>query len=135
MKLVSTVSALSLLVLASFGAELFRVNESRADGPRADGRLAVRELPAIPNPLGVAGPVAGAHETEGGSVLIVAGGANFPRPVWETEKQWLSEAYVLRQTPDDSAPKWLACKPFASTACVRKLRVHQGSGDRRRREQ
>ena len=44
--------------------------------------LSWSELPSLPDPLGVAGPFAGVHN----DALIVAGGANFPRPVWENEK-------------------------------------------------
>lgn len=51
------------------------------------------ELP--PNPgqteqLGMAGPFVGIH----GDHLIVAGGANFPQPVWETEKTWHPYAWA-----------------------------------------
>ena len=45
-------------------------------------RLDWSELARLPNELGVAGPAAGVHN----GALIVAGGANFPLPVWETEK-------------------------------------------------
>ncbi|MEM7477932.1 MAG: kelch repeat-containing protein [Planctomycetota bacterium] len=49
------------------------------------------ELPPLPNELGVAGPFVGVHNKH----LIVAGGANFPRPVWENEKQWHSAIYAM----------------------------------------
>lgn len=49
------------------------------------------ELPQLPDSLGVAGPFAGIHN----GALIVAGGANFPLPVWETEKLWRDRIYVL----------------------------------------
>jgi len=48
-------------------------------------------LPDLPDPLGVAGAFAGVHR----DLLIVAGGANFPRPVWENEKIWQDAIYVL----------------------------------------
>lgn len=51
------------------------------------------ELPAFPEPLGVAGPFAGVHH----DALIVAGGANFPKPVWETSKVWHDKIYVLER--------------------------------------
>ena len=41
--------------------------------------------------LGVAGPFAGISN----DALIVAGGANFPQPVWETEKKYYDQIYVL----------------------------------------
>jgi len=49
------------------------------------------ELPPLPNPDGVAGPFVGVH----GDALIVAGGANFPKPVWETEKVFHDAVHVL----------------------------------------
>lgn len=57
----------------------------------AEAELDWAKLPPLPNELGVAGPFAGVHQ----DVLIVAGGANFPRPVWESEKQWVDEIHVL----------------------------------------
>ncbi len=40
----------------------------------AEARLAVKALPDLPDPIGVAGPFVGVHN----DALIVAGGANFP---------------------------------------------------------
>ena len=54
-------------------------------------RLTWDELPALPDPIGVAGPFAGLHNNG----LIVAGGANFPEPTWESEKVWHDAIYVL----------------------------------------
>lgn len=65
----------------------------------AGAELTWEALPPLPDDLGVAGPFAGTHQ----EVLIVAGGANFPRPVWENEKQWHDRIYVLRQTGDGDA--------------------------------
>ncbi|MCH1440047.1 MAG: hypothetical protein L7W43_10350, partial [Rubripirellula sp.] len=48
------------------------------------------EIPPLPDSIGVAGPFVGVH----GEALIVAGGANFPRPVWESEKVWHDEIHV-----------------------------------------
>ena len=50
-------------------------------------------LPDLPEPLGVAGPFAGIDN----DALIIAGGANFPQPIWETEKQWSQQIHVLTQ--------------------------------------
>ena len=50
-------------------------------------------LPDLPEPLGVAGPFAGLHN----DALIIAGGANFKEPIWETEKQWTQQIHVLTQ--------------------------------------
>lgn len=57
-------------------------------------RFSWTELPSLPNELGVAGPFAGLH----GDALIVAGGANFPKPVWENEKVWHDDIYVLAKS-------------------------------------
>ncbi len=54
------------------------------------------ELPSLPNELGVAGPFAGVHN----DALIVAGGANFAPPVWDSEKEWHDEIYVLVRDAD-----------------------------------
>jgi len=52
------------------------------------------ELPSFPDPVGVAGPFVGiSHD-----VLIVAGGANFPEPVWQREKVWRDRIYVLEKS-------------------------------------
>ncbi|MEL6108053.1 MAG: sodium/solute symporter [Planctomycetota bacterium] len=54
------------------------------------------ELTPLPNELGVAGPFAGVHN----NALLVAGGANFPKPVWESEKVWHDEIHVLTKSKD-----------------------------------
>jgi SSS family solute:Na+ symporter len=56
-------------------------------------QLTWQTLPPLPNELGVAGPFVGVQ----GDVLLVAGGANFPLPVWEHSKQWLREVYALHK--------------------------------------
>ncbi len=58
-------------------------------------------LPNLPNELGVAGPFAGVHN----DALIVAGGANFPQPVWENTKVWHDDVYVLVRQGDGYAWK------------------------------
>ncbi|WP_234824052.1 sodium:solute symporter family transporter [Bremerella cremea] len=63
---------------------------------RAETILDWQPLPDLPNDLGVAGPFAGIHR----DALIVAGGANFPRPVWESSKQWTDTIDVLVRTND-----------------------------------
>ncbi|MGI9543760.1 MAG: sodium:solute symporter family transporter, partial [Cyclobacteriaceae bacterium] len=55
---------------------------------------ALSDLPIVGDQseaLGVAGPIAGVHN----DVMIVAGGANFSRPYWESEKQWHDDIWVL----------------------------------------
>uniref|UniRef100_UPI0021BCEC13 sodium:solute symporter family transporter n=1 Tax=Aporhodopirellula aestuarii TaxID=2950107 RepID=UPI0021BCEC13 len=53
-------------------------------------------LPDLPNELGVAGPFVGISN----NALIVAGGANFPRPVWDNEKVWHDRIDVLTRHAD-----------------------------------
>ena len=60
----------------------------------ADGMLSWKQLPDLPNELGVAGPYVGVTGMDA-NVLIVAGGANFPRPVWEAEKVWHDDIHIL----------------------------------------
>jgi SSS family transporter len=59
-------------------------------------RLNWSRLPTWPDPLGVAGPFVGVHQDR----VIVAGGANFPLPVWESAKVWRSEIWCLEPEPD-----------------------------------
>ncbi|MCG6154382.1 sodium:solute symporter family transporter [Rubinisphaera margarita] len=63
-------------------------------------------LPDLPDPLGVAGPFVGVHN----EALIVAGGANFPQPVWETSKVWHDKTYVLTRTADGY--EWTTAAPL-----------------------
>ncbi|WP_145267107.1 sodium:solute symporter family transporter [Calycomorphotria hydatis] len=55
-----------------------------------------QSLPDLPDSLGVAGPLVGVHH----DALIVAGGANFPQPVWEHDKVWKSDIHVLTKQGD-----------------------------------
>ena len=66
-----------------------------APAPMSVTALDWQPLPDLPDSLGVAGPFVGVHK----DVLIVAGGANFPTPVWETTKTWRDAIYVLRLSP------------------------------------
>lgn len=74
------------------------------------------EMPSIPDELGVAGPFAGVHN----DALIVAGGANFPQPVWETSKVWRAGVYVLPL--DNGEAQWNSAgnleRPIAYGAAV-----------------
>jgi SSS family solute:Na+ symporter len=56
-----------------------------------EGTYHWKAIEPLPNELGVAGPFVGTHH----GALIVAGGANFPKPVWETEKVWHDQIYVM----------------------------------------
>ena len=71
--------------------------------------LVWEDLPALPNPIGLGGPIVGVHE----GTLIVAGGANFPDdPPWSVRgrppgtKAWHTAIYALQRGGpiDDSDP-------------------------------
>ncbi len=78
--------------------------------------LAWRQLPDLPSELGVSGPFVGVHK----GALLVAGGTNFPQPVWESEKQWHDAIYVL--TSEGATYQWVdggtVSKPVAYGAAV-----------------
>ncbi|MEM1441339.1 MAG: sodium:solute symporter, partial [Verrucomicrobiota bacterium] len=75
MKLGSAVAAMLLLGAEAMGEEW----------------LKWEPLPPIPDEVGLAGPFTGVHE----DTLIVAGGANFAPPVWESDKVWHNKIYAL----------------------------------------
>ena len=56
------------------------------------------ELPPIPDQLGLFGAFAGVH----GDALIVAGGTNFAKPLWENEKVWHDRIFVLTRDDGDN---------------------------------
>lgn len=66
------------------------------------GMLVWDELPPLPDQLGVAGPFAGVSH----DAFLVAGGANFPKPVWETTKVWRDTVYVLEKREGGTAGVW-----------------------------
>ena len=90
-----------------------RIAPGFADEPQM---LTWQELPELPDDLGVAGPFAGVHN----DALIVAGGANFPRPVWDNDKVWRDRIFVL--TRDGDSYTWLDAgaleRPLAYGAAV-----------------
>lgn len=88
MKQVFTIFVRTALYFALFLAAPLKVHAANAE------MLSWTELPSLPDELGVAGPFAGVHN----DALIVAGGANFPRPVWETEKAWHDRIFVLTKS-------------------------------------
>ncbi|MBT5926263.1 MAG: sodium/solute symporter [Verrucomicrobia bacterium] len=61
----------------------------------SSSRLNWQALPDLPDSLGVAGAFSGIHQ----DALILAGGANFPQPLWETEKNWKKAIYVMTKSP------------------------------------
>ncbi|QEG00723.1 Sodium/glucose cotransporter [Stieleria maiorica] len=89
-------------------------------------QLKWEELPALPDALGFAGPFVGVHPIAAADpqaadeVLIVAGGANFPAPVWENEKVWHDRVFVA--TKDQGTLHWTEAgtlpRPLAYGAAV-----------------
>ncbi|MDF1656876.1 MAG: sodium/solute symporter, partial [Verrucomicrobiales bacterium] len=69
-------------------------------GVSAEEFLEWEAIPPIPNETGVAGPFTGIHN----EALIVAGGANFPGDVWEADKIWHDNIFVLPL--DIEKPEW-----------------------------
>lgn len=108
-----TYLSLPLVWLVALGS----VDTLQAADAASQFRLQWAEAAPIPNELGVAGPVVGLHN--GG--LIVAGGANFPRPVWETSKVWHDDIYVLPDAEKEGA-SWQRVgqlpRPLGYAACV-----------------
>ena len=92
-------------------------NASFAQNPEAI-QLEWTKMSPIPDPLGVAGPVVGVHD----GVLIVGGGANFPQPVWDTEKVWHDQIHAWRVAPGLSQPTWETVgklpRPLGYATCV-----------------
>ena len=64
--------------------------------PVSDNYLEWSNLPDLPDPLGRAGVFVGIHK----DALIIAGGANFPQPIWESQKIWHDDIYVLTKDSD-----------------------------------
>ncbi|MEM8912156.1 MAG: sodium/solute symporter [Planctomycetota bacterium] len=69
--------------------------------------LVWESLPPLPGELGVAGPYAGVHN----DALIIAGGANFPRPVWENEKAWQDRIDVMTKVGETHVWKHAGALP------------------------
>ena len=68
----------------------------------AQSNLSWNKITELPATLGVAGPFVGTHK----GAIIVAGGANFPTPVWDKEKVWHDQIHVL--LPDESGWTWVS---------------------------
>ncbi len=66
--------------------------------------LSFSKLPQMPDPVGMAGPFAGISGSSS-EVLIIAGGANFPKPFWETDKKYYNNIWVLEKESSGSF-KW-----------------------------
>jgi SSS family solute:Na+ symporter len=89
--LARTLAALILVALIPTG-----IWAGEAPGESRAGWLKWQELASLPDELGVAGPFAGVHN----DALIIAGGANFPRPVWQNDKVWRDRIFVLVRAGD-----------------------------------
>lgn len=80
-------------LVCCFGLLLGCMLVAPLNGQEADEDLLTwsDEIPPLPDSIGVAGPFVGVH----GDALVVAGGANFPRPVWDNDKVWHDQIHVL----------------------------------------
>ncbi len=87
-------TTMALLAMAALDVTLGKAADS--------GRLVWDELPPLPDALGVAGPFAGVSR----NALLVAGGANFPEPVWERAKVWCDAVYVLEKREGGTGCVW-----------------------------
>jgi solute:Na+ symporter, SSS family len=77
---------------AAFGvASSSAVAQEQVGAAAAGTALDWQSLLDLPDELGVAGPFVGVHN----DALIVCGGANFPRPVWDNDKVWHDAIHVL----------------------------------------
>ncbi len=76
---------------------LFLAAVASAHQAIAQEMLSWTELPPMPDELGFAGPFAGVHN----DAMIVAGGANFPKPVWDSDKVWHDRIFVMTRDGDD----------------------------------
>jgi len=79
------------------------------------------ELPPVPDPVGLGGPIVGTHN----AALLVAGGANFPQgPPWEVDGQppgpkvWHETIYLLRNPDSDWETAGSLPQPLAYAAVV-----------------
>ncbi|HUV14914.1 MAG TPA: hypothetical protein VMY18_14820, partial [Acidobacteriota bacterium] len=90
-----------LLALLLF-SRISSLQSSTSPKPFSTDFLSWKALPDLPGRIGVAGPFVGVHR----NALIVAGGANFPSPFWETEKVWHDGVSVL-VNGEDGQLKWL----------------------------
>ncbi|MCO8122344.1 sodium/solute symporter [Stieleria sp. TO1_6] len=97
--------AFSFLIVWLFWSTPAAIADQPADPSAvAAFRLDWHPLPAIPDPLGLAGPFVGVQSAgDPSAVLLVAGGANFPVPVWETNKRWRDTIFVGRQPRQQQA--------------------------------
>jgi SSS family transporter len=102
-----------LLLLSHFSF----LASAAAPEPFLTSYLKWEALPDLPGELGVAGPFVGVHN----DALIVAGGANFPEPFWESEKIWHDDIRVLIRN-EEGRHQWLEgfalSRPAAYGTCV-----------------
>ncbi|MEE2640741.1 MAG: sodium/solute symporter [Planctomycetota bacterium] len=101
------------LFLLTLGCMLI-AGESKSD----DGFFQWTELQPLPDELGFAGPFAGVHD----GTLLVAGGANFPKPIWDAPDQKVEKAWHDRIFALKADGKWVQAgrldQPVAYGAAV-----------------
>ncbi len=103
-----------------------------ADSQLGEGtpiNLQWKRLPDLPNAIGVAGPFVGVDH----DALIVAGGANFAPPVWQSSKSWTDEVWVLTRMDQRiawrSGPALLAPVAYGAAASTTSGMVCMGGND------
>ncbi|WP_432800091.1 sodium:solute symporter family transporter [Poriferisphaera sp. WC338] len=116
MKKTISISFLILFLLTVFSTQIFAETATNVRQLTEWDRL-----PDLPSTTGLAGSFVGVHQ----DALIIAGGANFPtqqdQTVWETEKTWHSDIYVLTRDKENKY-HWIEGfqldRPVAYGACV-----------------
>jgi len=91
-----------ILLTLLLSSQIPWLESSTSPEPFSTNLLSWKALPDLPGHLGVAGPFVGVHR----NALIVAGGANFPSPFWETKKVWREDVSVLVNR-EDAQLEWL----------------------------
>ena len=103
-----------IVLLGLFALTLPARGETKTEAAAASLRpLNWESLPALPDPIGVAGPFVGRD----GAALIVAGGANFASEdapnLWDVPKQFHRQVFVLSGSQGDAA-RWRRAGELAS---------------------
>ena len=101
----SVICVIALTLFVAFRVEPVgaqAASDTENEDSTGSGQLVWTPMEPIPDELGLAGPFAGIHN----GWLMVAGGANFPRPVWESDKVWHDAVYLRNLNADESATPW-----------------------------
>jgi len=89
---------------------LYALSWQAAEHAFGEAKLEWAQISELPSPSGMTNQlgVAGAFAGISGDALIIAGGTNYPQPVWESNKVWHDDIYVLRKDPtSDELYRWI----------------------------